>query len=134
MPPATPSATSRVDLPPLDVDIRRPVWGALSELFLDTELMPDDFERIGQLLAQSPYSLEELDEILLWEVFPACFPSMLTIAGEWVMFDRDWLEARIRRGPSSLMRLWTAAFGRRAMGRSRQWRAIKRVIGAARAR
>jgi hypothetical protein len=48
-------------LPALDFECRRPVWSALSELFLDTNLNSADLDRI----AQSRYSLEDLDSILL---------------------------------------------------------------------
>jgi hypothetical protein len=37
-----------------DIRDRRPVWDALSELFLDTELEPTDFQRLGRILASSP--------------------------------------------------------------------------------
>jgi hypothetical protein len=34
-----------------DLSHRPPVWKALSELFLDLELEPADFERLGRTLA-----------------------------------------------------------------------------------
>jgi hypothetical protein len=54
----------------VDIESRRPVWAALSELFLDTNLDSADLNRIAKTLAISRYSLGELDQILLWEVFP----------------------------------------------------------------
>ena len=56
-----------------ELDHRRPVWSPLSELFLDTTLDSGDLDRLAEALARSPYSLTELDEILLWEVYPACW-------------------------------------------------------------
>ena len=86
-------------LPPVHDDLvrRRPVWLALSDLFLDTDV---SLFRQGnaRLLAACPYSLEELDAILTGEVYLACSLSLRGIAGEWAGFDSDWLEGRIRLG------------------------------------
>lgn len=51
-------------------DERLPVWEALSELFLDVELDAHDHERIAGHLATSSYSIQELEEILYFEVYP----------------------------------------------------------------
>ena len=114
--------------PDVDVESRRPVWAALSELFLDTNLDSADVNRIAKALASSPYSLDELDQILLWEVYPACRSNMLSIAGEWAGFDPEWLESRILRGPSSLVRMWTGTVGRLGMFSSVSWRRIKQGV------
>jgi hypothetical protein len=62
---------------------RLPVWTALSELFLDTELMDDDHQRIAAILHQSPYSVAELERILRNEVTPAFGFNLAAVAGEW---------------------------------------------------
>src|SRR5216684_1908558 len=80
-----------------DVSNRRPVWEALSKLFLDDELQPSDFERIAQILTESPYLLEEIEDILYGEVYPVCIWNLLSVAGEWGMFDGDRLQAAILR-------------------------------------
>ena len=66
-----------------DVGNRAPVWLALSNLFLDTELEQDSFECIASSLAASPYSIEEIEAILFDEVYPICIWNMRTVAGEW---------------------------------------------------
>ena len=71
------------------------VWAALSELYLDTELLPDKIDRIVEILAASPYSGRELEDILLTEVHPACAVNLLQVAGIWSGFDGDWLRDRI---------------------------------------
>lgn len=113
---------------PSDLEHRRPVWLAISELFLDTNLDSADLTRIAKTLAQSPYSLEELDDILLWEVYPACWTNTYAIAGEWAGFDPEWLEARIKRRPWLLTAMWTATVGRLARSSSLSWRRIKRRV------
>ena len=80
-----------------DLECRRPVWLALSDLFLDTDV---NLFRAGnaRTLAASPYSVDELDWILREEVYPACSFNLREVAGEWAGFDADWLERRILRG------------------------------------
>ena len=84
--------------PSLELERRRPVWGALSDLFLDAELQPEDHRRIARVLAASGYSEPELEQILRSEVGPVLLPNLLSIAGEWAGFDLGWLEAEILRG------------------------------------
>ena len=74
---------------------RRPVWEAMSELFLDTELQENSLSHIASTLTQSPYSLDELESILFHEVYPVLVPNLLQTAGEWAGFDAAWLEAKI---------------------------------------
>ncbi len=74
---------------------RIPVWSALSEFFLDTELRDDDYRRIAEVLGRSPYSENALWEILRFEVYPPCHWNLLYVAGEWAMFGDDWLMERV---------------------------------------
>ena len=69
-----------------------PVWHALSELFLDTELQPADYERIAAQLRASPYGAAEIGQILEDEVTPAFVTNLLSVAGEWA----PWSEAEVR--------------------------------------
>jgi hypothetical protein len=71
---------------------RLPVWVALPELFLDTELQPSDHEVIARTLKESGYSLDELDAILFDEVTPAFGGNLLSVAGEWA----GWPEEAVR--------------------------------------
>jgi hypothetical protein len=74
------------------VDERLPVWTALSDLFLDTELLGADIQRIAEVLAKSPYGVAEIADILRDEVLPAFAPNLLSLAGEWV----PWSAAEVR--------------------------------------
>jgi hypothetical protein len=76
-------------------DERFPVWDALSEFFLDTELDKRDYERISKILADSKYSINELQEILYYEVYPVCKWNMFSVAGEWAGFHPDWIMENI---------------------------------------
>jgi hypothetical protein len=72
-----------------------PVWEVLSEFFLDSELQPDDLERIARVLAATAYSEGEIERILIGEVYPVCKWNLLTVAGEWAGFDPGWLKEKI---------------------------------------
>jgi hypothetical protein len=84
---------------------RRPVWEALSELFLDTELQPEDFQSLGRILAASPYTLDEIEDILYGEVYPICIWNLLSVAGEWAGFDIDCLQEAIQKRQRSWLKL-----------------------------
>lgn len=74
---------------------RMPVWDALSEFFLDTELTAQDHQRIASALARSRYAEEELHDILRHEVYPACSLNFVCVAGAWGTFGEDWIRERI---------------------------------------
>jgi len=77
-----------------DLVTRRPVWVALSDLFLDTDIAPM-LEALAHKLAAAPYSIEELEHILYREVYPACAANLRSVAGVWDGFDERALEQRI---------------------------------------
>lgn len=70
---------------------RQPIWAALSDLWLDTELTDLDLERIARVMADSGFSIEALREIYLIEVAPVVSPNLLGVAGVWTGFDERWL-------------------------------------------
>jgi hypothetical protein len=76
---------------------RRPLWVALSELFLDNEPTPADLARIAQTMADSGLSLRELHEVYTREVAPVVSANLRTVAGVWSGFDETWLCAQIVR-------------------------------------
>ena len=80
-----------------EIDRRKPVWAALSELWLDTELAEDDLRRIAGVMKASGYPIGVLRHIYLYEVAPVVFPNLLVVAGEWAEFDHEWLFAEATR-------------------------------------
>ena len=111
-------------------DARIPVWTALSDLYLDTDVGLSH-DHIVRTLAASPYSLEKLHEMLMYDVHPALYPNLMSVAGEWAGFDEAWLVERIaavRRRPRWRRRIshWFA----RDVGV--QWRMLEPMIRAAR--
>ena len=78
-----------------NIEQRRPIWTALSEFYLDTELQDSDFRQIAFTILESPYSLEEVKAINKYEVFPILQANLLSTAGEWAGFDENWLVDKI---------------------------------------
>lgn len=85
-----------------DLRNRRPIWQALSELFLDSDTSCDHNVRV-HVLASSPYSIEQLEQILIEEVYPVCRSNLLSPAGVWSGFDGDWLERNVLAGERSML-------------------------------
>ncbi len=77
--------------------------GSAFELFLDTEFDDSDYHRIAGILVSSPYSIQDIEDILRFEVYPVLICNLRSVAGEWSGFDREWLqkkiEPRINRRP-----------------------------------
>jgi hypothetical protein len=110
-----------------DLDNRRRVWEALSALYLDTDTSLSRQWR-ADILAASPYSLQELEDILVEEVHPVCRLNLLCVAGEWAGFDLAWLEARILRRARSWSPFRRFALARVIGPRSLEWRRTKEEI------
>src|ERR1700753_3988932 len=87
---------------------RLPIWEALSDFFLDTELQPSDYERIAGVLASSKYSEAQIEEILIGEVCPACKWNAFAPAGEWEGFGSAWLKENLepRFGKRPRFKAW----------------------------
>jgi hypothetical protein len=109
-----------------DLDSRRPVWDAISEFYLDTELGADDLERIANVLRSSPYSEAELDHIMFGEVFPILIPNMWSVAGAWAGFDLDSLQAAILQRQNRRLKFPTAMIPGRSMVGD-HWRTVKQM-------
>jgi hypothetical protein len=74
----------------LDLDARRPVWLALSDLYLDTEYR-GYVRNAARELARSSFNLAELRSILCDEVHPVLARNLCVTAGVWDQFDQAWL-------------------------------------------
>jgi hypothetical protein len=118
-----------------EIERRKPVWIALSDLWLDTELTEDDLRRIAEVMRRSGYNVGELREIYLFEVAPVVFPNLLSVAGEWAGFDEEWLVHEVtkqasRRSPvlRTLVRL---VIGRTVLtfATERHWRKLVEMLG-----
>ncbi|KFF21870.1 hypothetical protein [Chryseobacterium sp. JM1] len=78
-------------LKPLNIKERKPIWIALSDFYLDTELQDSDFRYIVKTILESPYTFEEVKTINTYEIFPVLQSNLLQPAGEWAGFNEKWL-------------------------------------------
>jgi hypothetical protein len=102
-----------------DIPVRTPIWDSLQMLFMDTDA--DGFlESMTEVCARSPYSIEEIEQILFNEVLPACRLNLFLLpAPEWAGFETGWLVDRVltkhrfgRRRPI-ILRRYTAGWWQR---------------------
>ena len=119
-----------------DLANRRPVWDALSDMFLDTDVALSRRWR-ASVLAESAYSIDDLETILINEVYPICKYNLLSIAGEWAGFDQQWLEEEILLRQAKLAnRRWHLPRlknpGRIPAGLLPEWQLTKAAIISAR--
>ncbi len=75
----------------LEIDHRKPIWLALSEFYLDTELQSSDYDAISKVLKASGLGIGQLKEIDTFEIFPVLRTNLLDVAGVWTGFDEAWL-------------------------------------------
>lgn len=74
-----------------DLEQRRRIWLALSELYLDTELDAHDFSHVARVSKSSGFSLAEARRIDAYEVAPLVGRNLWVPAGVWSGFDTSWL-------------------------------------------
>jgi hypothetical protein len=121
-----------MDLTVHDLTARRPVWLALSTMFLDADVALTRAARAA-VLADSSYTLAQLEQILIKEVYPACWSNLNAVDGERDGFDPGWLEATILGRDASLQtvaRLQELA--RLAIPESTEWLATQAAVQAVR--
>ncbi len=75
----------------MTISHQKPIWIALSEMYLDTELEGKDFASIAAKIKESPFSFKEVKRINKEEVFPVLFTNLLSVAGVWTGFQEEWL-------------------------------------------
>lgn len=95
-----------------EADRRKAIWLNLAEFYLDTELQETDYLRIAEVFKKSNFTLEEIKEIDLYEVFPTLQSNLNSVAGEWAGFPEDWLiqacTNNLKRRSNKLFRLLTS--------------------------
>jgi hypothetical protein len=115
---------------------RKPVWSAVAELWLDTEITRDLVRHVARVAIASGYDLSQLNDIYLYEVAPVVWLNLLAPAGVWDAFDEAWLHAEARKRAESRslsLRLWIwSGVGRRLMtyATDEHWREIVKLVQA----
>ena len=116
------------------IEERFPVWHALSEFFLDTELQPEDYKRIAKTLAATRFTENEMEDILICEVCPVCRSNFAWIAGEWAGFDSGWLKTKIAPRIGKTIRLKSLFKLRHRWMYGKHWMKVRKSIAETRAK
>jgi hypothetical protein len=84
---------------PVDLEVRRPLWAAMSDLFLDTETRWS-VPFVARCCAESRLGEATLDEVFWCEVFPLGIDNLHDLAGEWAILGvpDSQFEARVGKG------------------------------------
>ncbi|KAF2175848.1 hypothetical protein K469DRAFT_679412 [Zopfia rhizophila CBS 207.26] len=82
----------------------------LSELFLDIVLEDDDYKYVATGLRELALSLDQIEHMFWYEVYPILIYNIAITAGEWIQFDMDWLcgEIETRRAKTLLNAIRTS--------------------------
>ena len=75
---------------------RLPIWRALSELFLDTELDELTITYIARTIKESGMTTKEVESILWYEVYPVLKNNLRSVAGVWSGWTDSWLLAHLQ--------------------------------------
>lgn len=79
------------------IQARLPLWSALSDLWLDTQLSEKHLEGIARVMDESGLTIEELWRVYSYEVAPVVSINIYSPAGQWLGFSPDWLRTQIVR-------------------------------------
>lgn len=110
-----------------DLSNRRLVWEALSTLYLDADTSQFRTWR-ARVLAGSPYSIQDLERILVTEVHPACRRNLRVVAGEWASFDPKWLEEQILHPSRTRSFIRWLNLAQLTVPRSTEWQETRQEI------
>lgn len=97
---------------------RRPLWIALSDLCLDTEITDSTIRYIARTIYEQGFTLEDAEQIAFREVFPPLYANMVSVAGVWSGFDEAWLEKCIVKWRKSSWRRFLASCSQRSYRRA----------------
>ena len=85
-----------------EIEQRFPLWVALSDTFLDTELTDDAYRRIAEAISASTFDEVEALAIYREDVAPAFAINLLATAGEWAGWDDQYIRERVLEARTSL--------------------------------
>jgi hypothetical protein len=108
---------------------RKPVWAAMSDLFLDTETRWS-VPHVALRCAESGYDDEALERIFWAEVFPEGIGNLTQVAGEWAVLELD--EAALIKRANSGSIPWLTRRAHGAMVQD-EWLGVREVTAWLRA-
>lgn len=106
---------------------REDVWVALADQFLDTETRAW-IPHAARVCVEAGLTPERAFEVWAYEVTPALWPNLWSVAGEWAGWERSWLCARIRRHRTRASWWRYAIYRGRVQGLHAVWREIEACL------
>ena len=104
-----------------EIERRLPLWTALADLFLDTDVMLC-VPNVARVIVEDGWSIDEAEEALRWEVRPAFYRNLVNIAGEWAGWDPHEVSRAVLYARGG--RIDRFVIGRNRFMPRRAWRAI----------
>lgn len=97
------------------IEKRKPLWQAFSDLWLDNELQEFEIDHIVNLMKQSDYDFNELESIFYNEVAPAVYKNTFSMTGEWAGFEAEQLFQSIienikKQESNFIYKFWVKSF------------------------
>lgn len=86
-----------VALAAAEIDRRLPVWVAMTDFFLDTEIQSDTISHIARTIDAAGFGAAEAEAILFYEVAPVFRQNLMAGAGEWAGWPHDYIKERVTR-------------------------------------
>lgn len=81
----------------MDIETKKKLWIALSEIYHDTEITEGALFSIAQTAKMENVSFKTLYRTNKEEVFPVLFKNLLSVAGVWTGFNQVWLVKKITK-------------------------------------
>jgi hypothetical protein len=108
---------------------RLPVWCALSDAFLDTELDAHTYRHMAEVIRTQGFTAAEAEAIFREEVAPAFAYNLWSVAGEWAGWPEATVRERVLAGESGPL---AALVNRIALGRylDEEWARIAAYLTA----
>jgi len=77
-----------------EVDRALPLLTALADLYLDTDVMPA-VPHIARIIVERGYTVQQAEAMLRWDVRPAFYTNLLSVAGEWAGWSPEFVRERV---------------------------------------
>jgi hypothetical protein len=116
-------------LSPGEVERRLPLWRALANFYLDTETDMCTAAAVDAA-TKSNFSSAEVEAILRWEVRPALYTNLLSVAGVWSGWDEEWLRNQMTAsiGRREWLRIWPFRWLCRNWFMPDEWQEVQAAI------
>ena len=82
---------------------RLPLWVALSDAFLDTELDAQTYRHMAAVIRAQGFTTAEAEAIFREEVAPAFAYNLFSVAGEWAGWPEATVRERVLAGRGGLL-------------------------------